>query len=523
MLTRTLPPRLLLGLLTVGAVAASPAPARAQTVNTTQFTVVGAGVGRVQGQLFRTAGGWLVGGQVAFRSDSNSASVLRLDPALNITRSRQYTLGGYANTGPFVQTGSGLVFRRSSSSAECLFSLDSTFAVRWAQQIRPNVGFSILLTHGPDRIVGYPTTSVVAGNNTFTRVWGNVSTGAGWRGRRLTSTVGSWRITSGFAPDNTGIHYLTGDSGAPLIKLDTTKVYWSFLLDAGGLETSIGRPLAAANGNLWVPMYNIPATGQPSVAVICRYDTAGTLLWSRQLALANRYLAFSDLHELPGGDLLISGYLRVGPGGKFQPTLYRFTSAGTLVWGHHWNLGTSGPLGGTPTIVSLPGGQFRLFNSDLSFIDLDANFNGCQFVDITASLTVTTPTITATPLPLTMTTIAITTAPQVFRNRSFAYTRALLCSAVGLDEEEASAEVPALGAWPQPLLRGETLRLALPANWPTTSTHLTLTSALGQVVWRGPWAPAITLPAALPAGVWTLTATGPRGQHLTRRLMLADR
>ena len=494
-------------------------PGRAQTVNTTRFTVAGPGNGRPAAALFPTAGGWLVAGQIVFGNDSNSASVLRLSPALTITRSRHYTAGGRANTGSFVQTGSGLVFHRQVSNNDCLFSLDSSFSLRWGRKILPNIGMSILTSHGPNRIVGYPIASVPSSNNSFTRVWGTVSTGAGWRGRRLTSTRSGWRLNRAFAPDTSGVHYLTGDSGSPFIKLDTTKVYWSYLLDAGGPQTTIGQALAAANGNLWVPMYNIPATGVPSTAIICRYDTAGTLLWARQVAMANRYLAFSDLHELPGGDLLISGYLRAGPGGKLQPTLYRFTAAGALVWAHHWNLGTTGPVGGSPSIVPLPGGGFRLFNSDLAFVDLDANFNGCQFVNITASITVSTPTITATPLPLTMTTIAITTAPQSILSRNFTYTSAPVCSAVGL-REDAAAE--SLHLWPQPLPRGETLRLALPATWQPADTHLTLRSGLGQTVWRGPWAAAVALPTELPAGVWTLTATNARGQRLTRRLILTD-
>jgi hypothetical protein len=496
-------------------------PGSAQTVNTTQFTVARTGNGGLSSQLFPTAGGWLTAGQIRFSNDSNCITIARFSPALTLTRSRQYKLPGaraFTNYGPFANLSSGLIFRGQGSSADCIFSVDSAFALRWGVQILPNIGMSILVSHGPDRIVGYPIASVPSGNTGFTRVWGTASTGTGWRGRRLSSTRSGWRITSACAPDNTGIHYLSGDTGAPLIKLDTTKVYWGYLLDAGGTQTRVGRPLAAANGNLWVPMSTIPATNQPSTAIICRYDTAGTLLWSRQVAMASRYLAFSDLYEMPGGDLLISGYMRIGPGGKFQPMLFRFTANGTLVWAHHWDLGTRGPVGGVPSIVPLPGGQFRMFNSDVSFIDLDANFNGCQFVDQTANIVVSTPTITATPLPLTMTTIAITTAPQGLINRTFTYTRSLVCSALGM-AEEAAAETTVLAAWPQPLPRGTTLQLALPTGWRAADTYLTLTSAVGQLVWRGPWADEVRLPSSLPAGCWTLTATGRAGQVIHRRVL----
>lgn len=494
-------------------------PGRAQLVNTVQFTVAGTGNRGPSATILPTRGGWLVPGSIQFSNDSNCISLLRFDPALNITRSRQYKLPlPRTNYGPFVNTGRGLIFRGQSNSADCLFSLDTTFALRWGVQILPNIGMSILATHGPRRIVGYPIASVPSSATGFTRVWGSAVTGTGWRGRRLTSARSNWRITSAFAPDTSGVHYLTGDVGAPFIKLDTTKVYWSFLLSAGGVDDRTGKPRAAANGDLWVPMQSIPTGAQSSEIIVCRYDTAGTLRWARQLAQASRFLGISDLYELPAGDLLVAGYSRVGPGGKYNPMLWRLTATGTLVWAHRWDVGGSGPLGGAPTIMDLGGGRFRLFNSDLSFIDLDANFNGCQFVDETPNITTRAATITATPLPLTMAPLTITSAPHVIGNRSFTYTRALVCSAVGLIED-AAATSQGLAAWPQPLPRGGALQLTLPGGWSAADAHLTLTSALGQVVWQGPWADAVTLPAHLPPGCWILTATGGAGRRLHRRLL----
>lgn len=497
-------------------------PGRAQLVNTVQFTV--GTRGRPSAYVLPTAGGWLAPGTIQFGTDSNCVSLLRFDPALNITRSRQYRLSlPRTNYGPFVRTPSGLVFRGQVSGTDCLFSVDSTFAVRWGLQILPvgmsqGIGLGILVTDAPDRVTGYPILSVVSGATGFTRVWGSAATGTGWRGRMLTSTISNWRVSRALAPDASGIHYLTGDTGAPFIKLDTTKVYWSYLLSAGGTQDGIGTPKAAANGDLWVPMQSIPAGAQSSEIIISRYDTAGNLRWAQQLAQPSRFLGISDIFEMAGGDLLVAGYSRFSPGGKFQPMLFRFTATGTLVWAHRWNVGTQGPVGGVPSLMVLPGGGYRLFNSDLSFIDLDANFNGCQFVDETANITTRAATITATPLPLMMTPLAITTAPQAIRNRTFTYTRTLLCSAVGL-AEDAAATSGGLAAWPQPLPRGTALQLMLPAGWSATDTRLTLTSALGQVVWQGPWAEAVMLPTHLPSGCWTLTATGRAGQRLHRRLL----
>ncbi len=494
----------------------------AQTVNTTQFTVAGTGNGGVGARLIPAPGGWLAPGVILFSNDSVSLSFLRFSPSLAITRSRQYRVTGAAprtNYGPFLNTSRGLLFRGQGSRADCIFSLDTTFALRWGVQILPNIGMSILVSHGPDRIVGYPISSTTSGNGAFTRVWGSAVTGTGWRGRRITSTTTGWRIVSALAPDNTGIHYLTGDSRAPFIKLDTTKVYWSYLLSVGGVTDRTGVTKAAANGDLWVTMQSIPATGQPSEVIISRFDTAGTPLWARQIAFPNRYLGLTDLYELPNGDLLLSGYSRTGPGGKFNPMLFKVSATGALLWAHRWDVGTRGPIGGTPSIIPMPNGRFRLFNSDMSFIDLDANFNGCQFVNETPNISIRTATITTTPLPLTMTPLAITSAPQTLINRSFTYTSALLCTAVGLTDE-AAPDAEELHVWPQPLPRGAALHLELPADWSAgADTRLTLTSALGQVVWRGEWTDGLTLPNYLPPGCWTLTATNRTGQVLHRRLL----
>lgn len=492
--------------------------ATAQPVNTTQFTVPGTGTGGPSAELFSTPGGWVAAGSLLFRNDSNCVSLVRFSPQLTITRSRQYRLASHSRTNYSALvpvSNGGLV----GTARNCLYRYDSAFAVQWGAQITTSgIGVDVLTTHGPGRVVAYPFNPVLTSSNGFTRVWLNAATGTGWRGRRLSSTLSQWRIISVYAPDATGIHYLTGDNGAPFIKLDTTKVYWSYLLNAGGIYTRVGAATGTANGQLLVPMSDFSATGQPQYAILCRYDTAGTLLWGRQFALSGRNVGFSDVHELPTGELLLAGYARQGSG-KYQPMIFRLTTTGALVWAHRWNLGTGGPIGGVPTIVPLPGGRFRLFNSDMTFIDLDANFNGCQFVNETANITTSTPTITATPLPLTMTPLPVagTVAPPLL-NRSVTYSPTSVCTAVGVEEEATAAAAAAFTAWPQPLPRGEALRVALPTGWSAADTHLTLLSALGQVVWRGPWADAVTLPATLPPGVWTLTAES-RAGRLHRRLV----
>ncbi len=518
MLTSSAFPRLaLFFLLTAGAL-----PARAQSVNTVQFSADGPG--SAIGQLYPTAGGWLLPGQIRWGTDSSCLSLVRLDPALNVTRSRQYRLPALRR-GFFslpVPTRRGLVAGAESSSprGQAVIGFDTAFAVRWSTLITTGGGLTFLTTHGPDIVVGYPFIPVPSSNSGFTRVWGSAATGTGWRGRRINGPTRGWRPLRPFAPDTSGIHYLTGDVGFPFIKLDTTKVYWSYLLSAGGVQDGGGLPIGAANGDLWVPLTSIPATGQPAQAILCRYDTAGTLLWNRRLAMTNHFLSIGAVAELPGGELLIGGSARVGPGGATTPILFRLSATGALVWAHRWAPAGGASVGAVTDIIRRPGGGYRLvIATQLTFIDLDANFNGCQFVDETANITVSQATITATPLPLTMTPLPIAAVPQAVRALSpVSYLRNSVCTAVGI-EEEAAPETAALATWPQPLPRGERLHLTLPTGWNAAETRLTLTSALGQLVWRGPWAETVALPPNLPAGVWLLTVTDGRGYTATRRVL----
>ena len=495
-------------------------PGRAQVVNTLSFTVPGTGPRGPFAQLLPTAGGWLTPGNIRFRNDSTVGSLLRLSPDLQITRSRQFSVArrsSILNYGPFVAMPGGLVGRAQAPTglANYVLSFDSTFAQRWGVLLQPNIEFQALASHGRRRVVGYG--SALGGG--FTRVWGNALTGTNWRGRRITSSTTGWYISTCLAPDSSGVHYLTGQQGVPLIKLDTTKVYWGRLLSTSGMLSTLATPGQAANGDLWLPLMNIPVAGQPSEAIVCRFDTAGTLLQSWNLRLPGRFLGAMEVRALPTGEVLITGFARNGGGGKFEPMLFKLTAAGALIWAHRWNAGTGGQLVSLPTLVALPGGGFRFFGTDLLFVDLDANFNGCQFVDETANVTVGPATVISTPLALTMTPLAVTAtaAPPLF-NRSFAYTRTLLCTAVGL-AAETPADATALTAWPQPLPRGAALHLALPTTWLATETHLTLLSALGQVVWRGTAAQAEAAPPTLPPGVWLLRATGPRGATRHQRLL----
>ncbi len=469
-----------------------------------------------------TAGGWLVK-SVVFNRDSSLMSLLRLSPALTATRERHYRLantlrGSYGN---FLPTTHGLIGGMATTgSTTALVCLDSTFAERWNVRFLPNIFAGLLAMNGPDLLTCYgPKHGTAFFDRSLTQVWGRAATGTNWRGRGWTSTVTGWQVGQVYAPDPTGVQYLTSSGAQPaLIKLDTARVHWSYLLNPGGTYAFVGKVRPAINGGFWLPMAVVPAANQATEGVVCRFDTAGNLLLTRKLSYLNRYVGITDVHALPTGEVLLAAYLRVGGGGRIQPMVVKLSASGALVWAHRWNNGATGPVGGEPTLVPLLGGGFRLFGADLTFLDLDANFNGCNFVDETANIIfATSANVTRTPLPLTPLAITFTTGSQALLTRTVPYTRTTLCTAVGLAAEAAAES--ALAAWPQPLPRGDALHLSLPTGWSAPATHLTLTSALGQTVWIGYWAEVINLPTRLPAGVWTLTSTGDRGRVIHRRLV----
>ncbi len=502
----------------------------AQLINTVRIDPP-AGEGRLAAQLLPTRGGWLAPGTVQWNYDSSNISLVRLAPGLTITRAQQY---GWRYRTTFytssVATPRGLISSGYSLTTPrwlYVVGFDTTFNQRWGVRITAQRNSLVaLVMQGADIVTAYSTTSVVSGNLRFDRLWGSAVTGTGWRGRQITTTT-NFQVNGTLAHGPAGTHYLTG-RGDPsaygvLVKLDTTKVYWARKVSAGTANEETLLPTAARDGSVWVVQKTQPVAGGPIEQILCRFDTAGNLLTNRRLAVSNRHLEIFSVTELPTGELLLGGSLSVlGATGNRNPLLIKLAANGTVEWVRRWGL----PMfnqNGWAKVVERPGGGYVLaingFRQNLALMDLDANLTNCQLNDEPAGTLVITPAaVTVTPLVLTMAPYAPTVVPETLRPRTIPLTRSLVCSVVGTNED-APAEDASLTAWPQPLPRGEALRLTLPTGWREAGTRLTLTSALGQVVWRGPWTEAVALPTTLPAGCWTLTATSSAGHRRSHRLL----
>lgn len=516
-------------------IAATVLASHAQTINTVKFDPP-AGIGTTWffSELIPAAGGgWWMPGTVTWSPDSMYLNLLHLSPGLTIRHSRQARLtswqanfGSYAATTTALYSGGNAISGSGGARGHHLFSFDTTLATRWGIRFtnlhNGDGSFYGLYLQGPDTLVMYTSTGASA-NLTFHRTWGRAFTGTGWRSRLVTASVGVALRNRVLAHGPAETHYLAGstggNSGGAIVKLDTTKAYWGRSVTAGGIDESFGPAFRAANGNVWVILSTQPLLSTPDQAVLCQFDTAGTLLNSRRLILANnRWLGISSVKELPGGELLLGGFSSIAAGSTRHPILAKLTATGAVAWVRRWDLGASG-RGGPATLVPWPGGGYRLSVRNMAVVELDANFNACNFLDEPAGALNSAPdnTITVTPLTLTMTPFTPTWVPETLLPRTIPFTRTLVCSAMGTDEEPTTAS---LSAWPQPLPRGAALHLTLPAGWATATTRLTLTSALGQEVWRGAWAESVVLPANLAVGCWTLTVSGPRGLSRRHRLLL---
>ncbi len=512
------------------AMIAAPQRAAGQAVNTVRFTPANP-LARL-GIEFQTAagGGWWLGGPVNYGTDSTLCYVARFGANLQLQRGRLARVPTARASYNFARNPSALFIGGGSSSAAWpgafVYCLDTALTSRWGVRFTNITGSRTLVPQGADTVVAYMTRSLGGTQIRLVRAW--TADGTRWRAREIAFAGGpAPLIYGGIAAGRRGVHYVFGrhqnggGSGAALIKLDTTKVYWSQQITAGGDAMEVQGLAPAANGGWWalIRAQIVAPANRPSEVVVARFDTAGNLLSSRRLTAPNRGVRLMSLIELPTGDVVLAGSWQSGSG-PLNPYLVRLNAAGSLVWARRWNITTG--TGASATLIRRASGRYGLGLFDGTVVELDANFNSCQFVEEPAgALVVAAGAVSLSRQALTLLPLTPTFVPAPLLDRNENFTRSLVCSALRV-AQAATAPAPTLAAWPQPLPRGETLRLALPATWQPADTHLTLRSGLGQTVWRGPWAEVVALPTALPAGVWTLTATTARGQRLTRRLILTD-
>ncbi len=516
------------------ALTVAPLLASAQLPQTVRFTP---SLARAQPYgTFQAApgGGWWVGGGISFGTDSAWQHVARLGADLQMQRTRQGRPLGRQGLYTFRALAGGLAYASNTTLGAAIVPVvgcldTATLAPRWGVQMTNTVLVTKLVAQGADTAGVYmirrPTSSFITH---LVRAWTDVATGTRWRGREVVFPRDQSPRVDGIAVEGRrGVQYAYGrnfiNSGGNttfLIKLDTTKVYWERQIQPGvNDDLDLDHVSLAANGDLlalFSTQIYVPAV-LPDETILARFDTAGTLLSARRITATGRFLRLSSVVELPGGEVVLAGSWRLFAGGTLHPFMVRLNAAGNVVWARRWNLGTSSGSAGA-TIIRRASGRYALGVSDGSFVELDASFNACQFMPEPAGAVIATPgSLTITPQTLSMTPFAPTFTPEPLRNRSLTFTHSVVCTTVGI-AEDAAAET-SFTTWPQPLPRGERLHLALPAGWNAAETQLMLLSALGQPVWRGTAAEAVTTPPSLPPGLWTLRATNSRGATLHRRLL----
>lgn len=517
----------------------------AQTPLNTRAIAPGSGTsGTYPKVLPAPGGGYLLSGYASYGYDSSTVSLLRLDAALNVRRQREWKLPTrliFANSAAalgsgWVSTG-GQISTLSSLELPWIIATDSTLASRWGvvfDNATPAINQLYKLFEQGPRVVAYGHAYGGAG---LYRMSAHAATGTGWRGRFFTPpTLSTLAIFGGVAdgpassPRN-ATHYLCGfayaSANAPtgsdgwIGKIDSTRARWSKRLDAGTIDDKILSVAVTPANHLLAALVQYNPANSRQETILCELDTAGTLLRATRLTLASpgQSLYLRVVLPLPQGDILLAG----GMGSTSLTTaVVALSATGAVLWAGQLASG-----GVAQDLIARPGGGFVVSSNGYTVSELDANGHSCAFSDLPAGSVLSSnaqAAVTVSSLPLTSASVTLHPQPLTLRTRNLAAQSALVCTALGVPDEEPSlsASLTALTVWPQPAR--ESLHLRLPASWQPllpeeAAGEATLTSLQGVVGWRGPLSTTLALPSLAP-GVWVLTARA--RQRTARRLVVLE-
>ncbi|MBM4031436.1 MAG: choice-of-anchor D domain-containing protein [Planctomycetes bacterium] len=130
-----------------------------------------------------------------------------------------------------------------------------------------------------------------------------------------------------------------GSNDAFLTKYDSAgTLLWSRQVGTGANDLSYGVS-ADGLGNVYISGFTFGSLGGPNAglrdALLVKYDAAGTLQWSRQVGTAENEVAYGVSAD-GLGNVYISGYTRGSLGGpnagNADPFLTKYDAAGTLQW-----------------------------------------------------------------------------------------------------------------------------------------------------------------------------------------------
>lgn len=226
---------------------------------------------------------------------------------------------------------------------------ETPYAVTWSRQtggVNLDEGRAVAVDGSGNAYIS-GLASTLAGGNAFLTKYDSAGTLL-WSQQVLTGTHSeSWSV----AVDGSGSAYISGsgrgnvagpsagNDDAFLIKYDSAgTLLWSRQI--GSTITDDGRSVAVdSSGNAYISGYTRGNLAGPNAgssdAFLAKYDSTGDLLWSRQIGTSTNDLSFSVAADASGGAYITGGTRGSlgGPNaGDFDAFLTKYDSAGAMLW-----------------------------------------------------------------------------------------------------------------------------------------------------------------------------------------------
>jgi len=375
----------------------------------------------------------------------------------------------------------------SSQSLPCLFKTSLTGAVQWYKYIDNFGTFDQdqvirILPRGPDfSLYSYPGGTY---DDHVYRVEGE-ATGTTFSGTRI-SAAAQFRVYNAL-PTTDPMKHLVCGTGRPdaapdhlqamLFMNDPGSVNWMKYYELGGDFTQEFYGLTAtADGNYVVSGY--ATLGSAFFGVLMKIDPAGTIIWCRKLEDISTGLFLADVHELPGGDLLVCG-----SNANYLGILAKLDPNGQPLWSKLYidDRFARFAMSGSTVLV----------NGAFTRIELDANGEGCGFTD-NANLTASILDPPVTTLAATVTAFTPSTSPLIHHPRTPELGWAPTCTFSGI--AEGSSPGSELVAFPDPTTGP--VRLSGSDRLPGAAYRVL--SASGRMVLQGRYANGVDLSVLSP-------------------------
>ncbi len=272
--------------------------------------------------------------------------------------------GGYAVVGRTTNYGAG-------SADMFLTKYDSSGTLSWSRTwggAGVDYGFSLVQTSdGGYAVTGF-TTSHGAGSGdmflakydssgtlSWSRTWGGAGVDYGYS---LVQTSDGGYAVTGYSTS-----YGAGSDDMSLIKYDSSgTLSWS--RTSGGTGADVGEYLVqTSDGGYAVIGYTTSYGAGSQDMFLAKYDSSGTLSWSRTWGGAGIDYGFSLVQTSDGG-FAVSGSTTSYGAGSDDMTLIKYDSSGTLSWSRTWG-GTGADYG--DSLVQTSDGGFAVSGSTASY------------------------------------------------------------------------------------------------------------------------------------------------------------